>query len=86
LTVKTSRSATWPTARAWVIWWPETATVTSMSRTLGGLAYERYCAVAQITGRSVVPSSASMAAPRPQPPNRKPPPVHNPGVTGSAHR
>ena len=38
--------------------------------------------MAHTTGRSVVPSSAAMAAPRPHPPNRKPPPVEMPGVTG----
>src|SRR3954453_7596761 len=39
-----------------------------------------------MTGRSVVRSSASMAAPSPQPPNRKLPPVDTPGTTGSTQR
>src|SRR4051812_17551470 len=60
--------------------------VTSMSIISGGRAYDRYCAVAQITGRSVVRSSASMAAPSPQPPKRKLPPVDTPGTTGSTQR
>jgi hypothetical protein len=38
LTVKISRSATWPVARAWVVLRPDTATVTSMSSTDGSLA------------------------------------------------
>ena len=37
-----------------------------------GRAYERYCAAAQTTGRPVVPSSALIAAPSPEPPKRKP--------------
>ena len=72
LTVRISRLPTWPTARAWVIWWPTTARVTSMSRTSPSFAYSRYCAVAQMHGRPAVPSMAEMAAPRPLPPNRKP--------------
>ncbi len=38
LTVRISRSATWPTARAWVMLRPSTAMVTSMSSTDGGWA------------------------------------------------
>src|SRR3954447_20941309 len=86
LTVRISRSTTRPTARACVVLRPSTAIVTSMSIMSGGRAYDRYCAVAQMTGRSVVRSSASMAAPRPHPPNRKLPPVDTPGTTGSTQR
>ena len=85
-TVRISTLPTWPTARACVIWWPSTATVTSMSITVPGRAYDRYCAVAHTTGRPVVPSIASIAAPRPDPPNRKPEPVEIPGETGSCQR
>ena len=38
LTVRISVSATWPTARAWVMLRPWTARVTSMSSTDGGWA------------------------------------------------
>ena len=38
LTVRISRLPTWHTARACVIWWPSTASVTSMSITSPGLA------------------------------------------------
>ena len=54
-TVRISRSPTWPTARAWVTCLPATAIVTSMSMIDGGLAYERYCAVAHTTGRPGAP-------------------------------
>ncbi len=57
-----------------------------MSSTDGGRAYDKYCAVAQITGRPVVPSSAAIDAPNAQPPNKNPPPVEIPGTTGSHHR
>ena len=86
LTVRTSRFPTWQTARACVIWWPSTATVTSTSTTSPRVAYARYCAVAQTHWRPLVPSSAEMAAPRPHPPNRKPPRVTSPGPTSSDHR
>ena len=86
MTVRISRSATWQTARAWVIWWPSTASVTSMSTYSPGRANERYWAVAQIVSRPDVPSIAAIAAPRPAPPNMKSPPVQMPGVTGSFQR
>ena len=38
--------------------------------------------MAQTTGRSVISSSATIAAPRPHPPNRKPPPAVMPATTG----
>ena len=86
LTVRISRSPTWPTARAWVTLRPSLATMTSMSMIEPVSAYERYCAVAQTTGRPVVRSMASMPAPRPQPPQRKLPRVDTPGVTGMYQR
>jgi hypothetical protein len=86
LTVRISRSATWHTTRAWVIWWPTTASVTSMSTVSPGLAYDRYCAVAHTHGRPDVASNAAIPAPRPQPPNKKSPEVEIPAVTGSVHR
>ena len=57
-----------------------------MSSTSPSRAYSRYCAVAQMQGRPLVPSMAEMAAPRPLPPKRKPPLVMTPGVTSSDHR
>src|SRR5690606_29711316 len=51
-----------------------------------GRAYDRYCAVAHTRGRSVVASSAPMAAPRAQPPKRNCPSVEIPSVMGSTHR
>jgi hypothetical protein len=86
LTVRISRSATWQTARAWVIWWPSTAIVTSMSTTSPGFAYDRYCAVAHTQPRPEVPSIAEIAAARPDPPKRKFPVVEMPSVTGSFQR
>ena len=53
-TVRISRSSTWHVARACVMWWPSTASVTSMSSTSPGRAYVRYCAVAQIVSRRAV--------------------------------
>ena len=44
--MRISRLPTWQTARACVIWWPSTASVTSTSITSPGFAYDRYCAVA----------------------------------------
>ena len=46
----------------------------------------RYCAVAHTRGRSHTRSMAATAAPRPQPPNRKLPPVMIPSVTGRYQR
>ena len=86
LTVSTSRSPTCATARAWVVRWPVTATVTSTSMISGGCAFDRYCAAAHTTGRPVVRSNASMAAPRPQPPNRNRPSVQMPGTISRYHR
>jgi hypothetical protein len=80
--VKISSPSTWATARAWEERWPRTISVMSMSTTDGGRAYERYWALAHTNGRPVVRSSASMAAPRPQPPNRVPRPEHSAGTTG----
>ena len=42
--------------------------------------------MAHTTGRPELPSSAAMAAPRPQPPNRNWCPVEMPGVIGSIQR
>ena len=69
-----------------MIWWPFTAIVTSMSTTSPGFAYDRYCAVAQTHWRPDVPSIAEIAAPRPEPPNRKFPVVEMPSVTGNFQR
>src|SRR5262245_60969093 len=61
--------------------------VTSRSRISGGRAYERYCAVAHTSWRPVVASSAVTAAPRPQPPKRKPAcRTQMPRSTGSTQR
>ncbi|MEZ5219886.1 MAG: hypothetical protein R2743_00190 [Ilumatobacteraceae bacterium] len=57
-----------------------------MSRISPGFAYDRYCAVAQIVCRPLVPSSAVIAAPRPEPPNKNPPVVLMPGVTSMLQR
>jgi len=57
-----------------------------MSTTSPGLAYERYCEVAQMHWRPEVPSIAAIAAASPDPPNRKPPIVEMPIVTGSFQR
>ena len=57
-----------------------------MSITSPGLAYSRYWPVAHTTSRPLVPSIAEIAAPRPHPPNRKPPPVHRCGSTGNHQR
>ncbi len=65
---------------------PSAATVTSMSITDGGLAYERNWPVAHTRGRWVTSSIAAMQAPRPHPPNRNPPVVHSVGTTGSCQR
>ena len=49
-------------------------------------ANERYWAVAHTAGRSVVPSSAAMAAPSAAPPNRNREPTLIFGVMGRIHR
>src|SRR5262245_734636 len=86
LTVRISRSQTCPTARACVMCRPATATITSMSRIDGGLAYDRYCAVAHTSGRPVVCSSAATQAASPHPPNMKFPTVLIPGVIRKTQR
>ena len=65
--------------------WPRTTSVIAISMTDGGRAYDRYWAVAHTSGRPVDCSSASIEAPRPQPPKSAPRPEHSCGTTGSSH-
>jgi hypothetical protein len=85
-TVRISRSPTLPTARAWLVRLPETATVTSRSMIEPAMANDRYCAAAHTTGRSQTASIAATAAPRPQPPKRNFSRVAMPSVIGRYQR
>ena len=81
LTVRISRPSTRPTARPCVTWPPTAASVTSQRSSASVSAYDRYWPVAHTVGRPEAASSATRAAPRPQPPKRKLPGVVSWGVT-----